>query len=202
MRVIAGEARGRTLRAPKESATRPTADKIKGVIFSMLDAAAYKRGFEPDEDGRFPAAQAWPRVLDLFAGSGALGIEALSRGAVHADFVERDPAATRVIEANLLTTGLTDRASVHRAEVPFGLARLRTPVDLVLVDAPYAAEADLAAALSALEKSRLLQPSGAVVLEQRADAQPPDQIALLPLHRSRTHGGTRITLYLSAEAEQ
>src|SRR5439155_31820 len=80
MRVISGTARGRHLRAAAE--TRPTADLIKGSIFSMLEALAYKRGFEPDEDGNLAAALAWPRVLDLFAGSGGLGIEALSRGAL------------------------------------------------------------------------------------------------------------------------
>src|SRR6267378_3013521 len=72
MRVISGTARGRPLRAAPE--TRPTADLIKGAIFSMLEALAYKRGFEPDEDGNLAAALAWPHVLDLFAGSGALVI--------------------------------------------------------------------------------------------------------------------------------
>src|SRR6516162_2790230 len=88
VRVISGTARGRHLRAAPE--TRPTADLVKGAIFSMLEALAYKRGFEPDEEGDFAAAVAWPRVLDLFAGSGGLGIEALSRGAQSAQFVEQD----------------------------------------------------------------------------------------------------------------
>src|ERR671928_613887 len=102
MRVISGSARGRHLRAA--GATRPTADLIKGAIFSMLEALAYKRGFEPDLDGNFAAGLAWPRVLDLFAGSGALGIEALSRGARWADFVEQDREAARAIAANLRST--------------------------------------------------------------------------------------------------
>src|ERR671931_2842148 len=99
MRVIAGSARGRPLRAA--AGTRPTADLVKGTIFSILEALAYKRGFEPSEDGALAAALAWPRVLDLFAGSGALGIEALSRGAERAAFVERDRQAARIIQANL-----------------------------------------------------------------------------------------------------
>src|SRR5215210_5447750 len=103
MRVIAGTARGRPLRAALQ--TRPTADLIKGAIFSMLEALAYKRGFEPDQDGNLAAALAWPRALDLFAGSGGLGIEALSRGARSVEFVERDREAARVIEANLRSTG-------------------------------------------------------------------------------------------------
>src|SRR5207237_7048555 len=123
MRVISGTARGRHLRAAAE--TRPTADLIKGSIFSMLEALAYKRGFEPDEDGVFAAALAWPRVLDLFAGSGGLGIEALSRGCTFADFVEQDRAAARVLEANLRTTGLMDRATVHVGPVNLVVPRLQ-----------------------------------------------------------------------------
>src|ERR671932_1459837 len=108
MRVISGSARGRHLRAASQ--TRPTADLIKGAIFSMLEALAYKRGFEPDEEGNLAAALAWPRVLDLFAGSGALGIEALSRGAQHADFIEHDRQVARTLAANLDSTGLTELA--------------------------------------------------------------------------------------------
>src|SRR5438874_12744047 len=98
MRVISGSARGHHLRAASQ--TRPTADLIKGAIFSMLEALAYKRGFEPDEEGNLAAALAWPRVLDLFARSGALGIEALSRGALHATFIERNRSAAQVLQAN------------------------------------------------------------------------------------------------------
>src|ERR1700737_3806621 len=108
MRVISGTARRRSLRAA--ATTRPTADLIKGAIFSMLEALAYKRGFEPDEDGNLAAALAWPRALDLFAGSGGLGIEALSRGAQFAEFVEQDRDAARIIQSNLRTTGLDEAA--------------------------------------------------------------------------------------------
>src|SRR5438094_3969294 len=106
-------ARGRPRRAAPE--TRPTADLIKGAIFSMLEALAYKRGFEPDEDGNLAAALAWPHVLDLFAGSGGLGIEALSRGAQSAEFVEQDRDAVRIIASNLRATDLDDRARLHQA---------------------------------------------------------------------------------------
>src|ERR1051326_2058408 len=119
MRIISGTGRGRHLRAAPE--TRPTADLIKGAIFSMLEALAYKRGFEPDEEGNLAAALAWPRVLDLFAGSGGLGIEALSRGAVWAEFVERDRDAVRVIQANLLSADVAERARVHQAPVAVAL---------------------------------------------------------------------------------
>src|SRR4051794_30969947 len=100
MKVTAGTARGRTLLAPATD-LRPTQDKIKQAIFSMLEAEALKRGHEStvDEEQRliaYATGVAWPIVLDLFAGSGALGIEALSRGARHATFVERDRAANQM----------------------------------------------------------------------------------------------------------
>jgi 16S rRNA (guanine966-N2)-methyltransferase len=148
VRVISGTARGRPLRAT--ASTRPTADLIKGAIFSMLEALAYKRGFEPDQDGNLAAALAWPRVLDLFAGSGALGIEALSRGARSAEFIEQDRDAVRVIQANLRSTGLEDRARVHQAPVEVALRRVQAPIDLVLLDPPYEAAKALEAAVAAL----------------------------------------------------
>jgi 16S rRNA (guanine966-N2)-methyltransferase len=132
VRVIAGTARGRPLRATPS--TRPTADLIKGAIFSMLEALAYKRGFEPTEEGVFAAALAWPRVLDLFAGSGALGIEALSRGAERADFVEQERAAAAVIEANLRAADLHEHARVYVGPVASVLGRVRGPVRLAAAD--------------------------------------------------------------------
>src|SRR3981081_1058542 len=119
MRVISGMARGRPLRAAPE--TRPTADLIKGAIFSMLEALAYKRGFEPDEDGNLAAALAWPHVLDLFAGSGAPGTAALRRGPRPPAFVEQDRDAVRIIQPNLRSTGLDDRARVHQSPVSSAL---------------------------------------------------------------------------------
>ena len=193
MRVISGTARGRPLRAAAE--TRPTADLVKGAIFSMLEALAYKRGFEPDEDGNLAAALAWPRVLDLFAGSGGLGIEALSRGAQSVEFVEQERDAARIIQSNLRTTGLDDRARVHQTTVGAALRTIRAPVDLVFLDPPYADSAEVAAALDALAKPGFLRPTSVVVLEQSADAEQPPSVGELPLANSRRHGRTRITLY-------
>lgn len=188
MRVIAGSARGRPLRAI--ASTRPTADLIKGVIFDMLEALAYKRGFEPDEEGRLAASLAWPRVLDLFAGSGALGIEALSRGAERADFVEQDRQAARIIEANLRATGLADPARVHLGSVQAMLSRVRSPVDLVLADPPYAETSGLPATVE-----RVLLPTSVAVLEQASDASPPGSVGPLIKATTRVHGHTQISLY-------
>jgi 16S rRNA (guanine966-N2)-methyltransferase len=191
VRVIAGTARGRALRAV--ASTRPTADLIKGVIFSMLEALAYKRGFEPDDDGRMAAAVAWPRVLDLFAGSGALGIEALSRGAERADFVEQDRQAAQVVQANLRATQLLEQARVHQGSAEAMLRRVRTPIDLVLADPPYAETSALTALSQPLQD--LLLPTSVVVFEQAAEQPPIEVVGALPLHNTRTHGHTRISLY-------
>lgn len=194
MRVISGSARGRHLRAATE--TRPTADLIKGAIFSMLEALAYKRGFEPDlEEGDFAAARAWPRVLDLFAGSGALGIEALSRGARSAEFVEHDREAARVIQGNLRTTELDDRGVVHHAPIKLAIRSIRGPIDLVFADPPYEDVDALESAVGGLAASGLLLPTSVVVIEQPWNAKPPPAVGELPQASTRRHGRTRITLY-------
>ena len=193
MRVISGTARGRPLRAAPE--TRPTADLIKGAIFSMLEALAYKRGFEPDEEGNLAAALAWPHVLDLFAGSGGLGIEALSRGAQSAEFVEHDRDAVRIIQSNLRSTGLDGRARVHQSSVASALRSVRGPIDLVFLDPPYADGAMLDDAINTIAQRQLLLPASVVVLEQPSTAEPPAKVSELPQTSTRRHGRTRITLY-------
>ena len=198
MRVIAGTARGRPLRATPS--TRPTADLIKGAIFSMLEALAYKRGFEPTEEGVFAAALAWPRVLDLFAGSGALGIEALSRGAERADFVEQERAAAAVIEANLRAADLHEHARVYVGPVASVLGRVRGPVDLVLADPPYRDLAGLESTADLLGRSDLLLPTSVVVLEQSAAVEPPVRVGELALQSTRTHGQTRVSAYYARGA--
>jgi 16S rRNA (guanine966-N2)-methyltransferase len=196
VRVISGTARGRLLRAAAE--TRPTADLIKGSIFSMLEALAYKRGFEPDEEeGDFAAARAWPRVLDLFAGSGGLGIEALSRGAPTADFVEQDREAVRMLTANLRTTRLDDRARVHQTSVKLGLRAMRGPFDVVFADPPYADRDALQSTVEALSAAGMLEPTSVVVLEQEWATTPPPSVGNLDLMSTRRHGRTRISLYAS-----
>jgi 16S rRNA (guanine966-N2)-methyltransferase len=197
--VISGSARGRQLRAAAE--TRPTADLIKGAIFSMLEALAYKRGFEPDEDGNFAASLAWPRVLDLFAGSGGLGIEALSRGAQSAEFVEQDRDAVRILSSNLRSTGLDDRARVINRPVSAALPTVRGPIDVVFADPPYADAAAIPGMVDGLVSANVLLPTSVVVVEQPAEAEPPERIGSLRVTSTRRHGRTRITLYASGEAE-
>ncbi len=126
LRVVAGTARGRRLSAPAGRITRPTSDRAREAVFNSL----YSMG----------AVEA-AAVLDLYAGTGALGIEALSRGASRAVFVERDPAAVRALHRNLAATGFTDRAEVIRADALRAvdeLNRRKRHFDLALVDPPYA----------------------------------------------------------------
>ena len=129
MRIIAGEHRGRVLKAPKGDGTRPTTDRVRESLMSMLASA--RGGFEGAV------------VLDAFAGSGALALEALSRGADRACLVERDGAAAKVVEANVRLLGYgPDRARVRRADVLKAVVpSVGTPYDLVFLDPPYAVEA-------------------------------------------------------------
>ena len=184
-RVIAGSARSIRLDAPGPS-TRPLADRVKQTLFAIL---------EPDLPGA--------RFLDLFAGSGAAGIEALSRGAAHATFVERDAGAVRTIRANLGRTGLggDDRATVVRADV---LGWLRepgraaaAPYDLVVIDPPYADAAALTAALEAV--SPLLAAKARVVAKHFWRTAPPPMVGLLASERERRFGDTALTFYRPTE---
>jgi 16S rRNA (guanine966-N2)-methyltransferase len=207
VRVIAGVARGRTLLAPSRAPTRPTGDKVKGAIFSMLDAEALRRGFEPvpddeERDGRFAAAVAWPRILELYAGSGSLAIEALSRGATHADLVDSSADARRAIVANLEKTGLTERASVHAISSEAAVSTFRGTYDLILLDPPYDAEG-VRLILERLASGGLLDHSGVVVWEHSRSTEPPVQIGEpgegggLQLLRTRQYGAASVSLYAS-----
>jgi 16S rRNA (guanine966-N2)-methyltransferase len=178
-RVIAGTARSIRLEAPGEG-TRPLGDRVKQTLFAIL---------EPETTGAM--------VLDLFAGSGAAGIEALSRGAAHATFVERDAGAVGVIKANLVRTHLADRAAVIKADA---LTWLRhpsrahePPVTLVIIDPPYDDTAAMTAALEAI--GPLLAPNARVVAKHFWRDAPPGRIGLLASDRERRFGETALTFY-------
>lgn len=193
IRVIAGNARGRVLKVPSNAAVRPTGDLVRGVIFSMLEAEAYKRGFEPTEEA-LAAGLAWPKVLDLYAGSGALGIEALSRGAAEATFVEQDRAVASVLRSNLERLGLESGATVRVSPVAHALASLRGPFDLVLMDPPYADEDAAQTVVRLLAERTLVSPAGVVVVEQRRGAPSLEAPSGLRVLVERAHGGTRVVL--------
>jgi 16S rRNA (guanine(966)-N(2))-methyltransferase RsmD len=183
-RVIAGTARGVRLDAPG-TGTRPLTDRVKQVLFGVLD---------PD----VPDAV----VLDLFAGSGAGGIEALSRGAARAVFVERDAGAARVIVENLRRTHLEASGRVVRREAgawlsdPAGAAA-DGPYDLVLIDPPYADTDALRGALALVGPH--VRPGGRVVAKHFWRDAPPAAVGLLASERERRLGETALTFYRCRE---
>jgi 16S rRNA (guanine966-N2)-methyltransferase len=177
MRVIAGRHRGRRLKAPAGRRTRPTSDRVRESLFAILG----------ELDGE--------RVIDLFAGTGALGIEALSRGAATAVFVERDAAAIKALRENLDGLGIAaEEAEARRGEA---LAALRTArgraetYDLVFIDPPYGEAARLGPELSAMLPP-LLAPGARVVVE--SDRRAPLGLDL-PIATERRYGDTSITIH-------
>lgn len=174
MRVIAGTARGLPLAAPRDRATRPITDRVKETLFAILGE-------------RVPDA----RVLDLYAGSGAIGIEALSRGAAAADFVEHGRAALTVLRANLERTRLGADATVHAADVERFLASgTGGPWSLAVLDPPYEARA-IVAPLEALVGR--LAPGATVVVKHFWRTEIPERVDRLARRRQRRFGETMLT---------
>jgi 16S rRNA (guanine966-N2)-methyltransferase len=178
MRINAGEGRGRKLARPASRGVRPTTGRIRGVIFDILAAQKPELG----------------RVLDLYSGSGALGIEALSRGAEHADFIDADAKACAVIRENLARTGWEDRGRVFAVSVSRALDRLDGVYDVVVADPPY--EYDRAEAeLTALVEHGFVAEGGVVVIEHSKRRQWPERLGNLSQVSSRRHGDTCVTVY-------
>jgi len=176
VRIIGGEWRGRKLRFPATSALRPTPDRVRETLFNWL---------RPHVAGS--------RCLDLFAGSGALGFEALSRGARAAVFVETDPQAARQV-TEMLGILKCDRASVVRMEAEAYLAQPPTPFDIVFLDPPFSARV-LPRVCTSLEAGGWLKPGAHIYLEDAAAAGPPE----LPpgWHLTRTKRAGEVGYYLA-----
>jgi 16S rRNA (guanine966-N2)-methyltransferase len=181
--VVAGSARGCPLTTPKRD-IRPTSERVRGAIFDALESH--------DVD--------MTRVLDLYAGSGALGIEALSRGASWCDFVESDAACVAAIKENLRRTRLQDRAKVYRLRVERVLSRLTGPYTLVLADPPYSDRAALRA-IDQVARSPLIAPQATLVLEHSSRDAPPEALGSLQLDWTRRYGDTQVSWYAPARAE-
>lgn len=180
MRVISGTARGIALRAPEGLGTRPTTDRVKENLFNIIQHDIRDRV-----------------VLDLFSGSGALAVEALSRGAAAAVLVEQDRASCAVIRDNLKRTRLEDRARLIQAEVMLGLEQLGREgfrADLVLLDPPYSSGWEERVLKRLLELS-LLNPGAWAVVEHAADDRLPEQVGTLAAVKARRYGKTTLSLY-------
>lgn len=183
MRVIAGERRGFQLKGPAGSFTRPMSDKIKGALFSMLASL----GVEPE------------RVLDLYAGTGSIGIEVLSRWADEADFVEQNAAAAAVVRANLAHTRYTDVSHVYQEPVATFLARAERnpetrPYDLIVMDPPYA-DPDLMPMLERVGRSPLVESATVLAIGHSPRVDLPEQAGRLRRWRERCHGDSCFSVY-------
>jgi 16S rRNA (guanine966-N2)-methyltransferase len=180
MRVTAGAERGRKLRAPRGATTRPTGSKVREAIFNILGPLS--------EDA----------ALDLFAGTGALGIEALSRGASQAIFVERDPRALAALHRNLREFDLSKRARVMDSSVTVALQRLCEDGTLrfrwVFVDPPYAS-GEVAQVLALLSGGQLLADGAVVIVEHDRHNVPPERVGALEMVDRRFYGDTGLSFY-------
>lgn len=173
MRVVAGSSRGRKLTAPSGNDVRPTSDRVREAVFNALRSLQAIEG---------------ARVLDLFAGSGALGIEALSRGAASAVFVDHDAASRAAIVANLEATAVADRAEVVRSDATGFLREPSEPFDLVLLDPPYRF-ADWDSLLTVLAGA--LTPNAVVVIESDREVTLPEGWRV---ERQKRYGSTFIAI--------
>ncbi|MBI5543409.1 MAG: 16S rRNA (guanine(966)-N(2))-methyltransferase RsmD [Deltaproteobacteria bacterium] len=178
MRIVAGTARGRALKGPRGPGLRPTADRVRETVFNIL--------------GQWLDGQV---VLDLFAGTGALALEALSRGAARAVLVDSGREAVRLCHENAAELGMTDRVQVVFAPVDAkSLRRVRGPFDLVFADPPYAAQTPTQI-LELLCNTGLLAPAGRLVVEHDKRVESPEALADLRREDQRLFGDTSVSFY-------
>ena len=184
MRVITGSAGGRRLLELEGLETRPTTGRVKEGVFSALQF---------DVEGR--------RVLDLFAGTGQMGIECLSRGAASAVFVDRRKDAAQLVKKNLALTNLQDRARVVNGDALSYLAGAGERFDIVFIDPPYA-DRLWESAISAIYRFDILANHGIIVCESPVDQEMPAVKAPLFLHRTYRYGRIKITTYHREEGRE
>ncbi len=176
MRIISGSARGRKLKEPQGMDTRPTTDKVKESLFNIIQF---------DLEGR--------RVLDLFGGTGQLGLEALSRGSAHCTFVEQRREAVALIRENLKRTGFSDRARVVQGEALSFLASCRERFDIVFLDPPYQGGL-LEQSLEKIVQFDILREHGIMICESAADWRLPPLQAPYEEGREYRYGKTKLTV--------
>lgn len=185
MRVIAGQYRRRSLRSLRGMEIRPTADRLRETLFNVLS---------PGD----PAALAETTWLDLYAGTGAVGIEALSRGARMVHFVESSKAAADLIAANLKALGITGGFQILRAESGKGLRQLEAAAsvaDFVFLDPPYAMQDEYAKTLAALSQSKLLDERSVAIAEHEKRFEPGEAFGELHRYRKLVSGDAALSFY-------
>lgn len=181
MRVIAGKAKGRLLSAPKGMDTRPITAKIKEALFSIWQMQL--------EDASF---------LDLFSGSGSMGIEAISRGAKKVVFVEKDPKAIEVIQKNLALCRFTDGYKLYKDDVFHRIECLKndgTRFDIIYLDPPFTVDEIFLPVMEALSDGKLLTENGSIAIRTRKEKEMPDQIGTLTKFKLKTYGISSVHFY-------
>jgi len=178
LRVIAGEAKGHLLKVPKGTITRPATDLVRGAIFSILETTTND----------------WEQVLDLFSGSGALGIEALSRGAAWVDFVEREPRCCAIIRQNLEKTKLAAQAHVYCCSVAKALSFLDKEYSIILIDPPYS-NTFIGSLVTQLATSKLVGIDTTLVVTHSPHLPLNPTYATLNLIKEHRHGDSCIAVY-------
>ena len=178
MRIIAGKAKGHQLKVAKGNITRPATDLVRGAIFSILETTTSD----------------WSQVLDLFAGSGALGIEALSRGAGWVDFVERAPRCCDIIRQNLEKTKLAAQAHIYCCSVAKAISFLDKEYGIILMDPPYS-DLSIGKVVAQLATSKLVGTNSVVVVTHSPHLTLDSTYAPLNLVKERRHGDSCIAIY-------
>ncbi len=178
MRVIAGTAKGFPIKFPKGAPTRPATELVRGAIFSILQSST--------DD--------WTRVLDLFSGSGSLGIEALSRGAGSVDFVDQESRCCAIIRENLEKTRLDSQARVHCTTVGRAIQMLEGPYNIVLMDPPYK-DTGIGTIIRQLADSSLIDEDSTVVITHSSRFKLEPSYGPLVMKREYRHGDSTIAIY-------
>ena len=178
LRVISGEAKGHLLKVPKGTITRPATDLVRGAIFSILENITND----------------WEQVLDLFSGSGALGIEALSRSAGWVDFVDREPKCCAIIKENLEKTKLAARAHIYCCSVAKALSLLDKEYSIILMDPPYS-DSSIGSLVTQLGISKLVGRETTVVVTHSPHLPLSPAYASLKLVKEHRHGDSCIAIY-------
>jgi 16S rRNA (guanine966-N2)-methyltransferase len=187
MRIIAGKFRSRPLKTPQGLDVRPSSDRLRETLFNVLGAAHALDG---------------SRWIDLFAGTGAVGIEALSRGAAYIYFVEKSPKVARIAEANLKSLGAEEQAEILTSDASDSLRRLEgiDPIDFLFLDPPYREEGSYLAVLRILADSPLLKAESIVIAEHTKHFDPGDGVGNLRRYRSLKQGDAVLSFYRLAAA--
>jgi 16S rRNA (guanine966-N2)-methyltransferase len=187
LRIIGGTAKGLTLKTVKLPALRPTTDRVRSAVFSMLESRHAIIG---------------ARVLDLYAGTGSLGIEALSRGAIKADFVENNKQLATLISENLSRTKLDDKSKVHNMSVDKALGLLKNKYDLIFADPPYKMINETSESIQKIIELRLLSDRGKIILEHSIRSSFDFKTSDLAIIQTKKYGDTNIDIYELAKVSE